>query len=1239
MMRWDFWIDRGGTFTDIIARAPDGKLSARKLLSENPRAYKDAAVQGIREHLGLKAGEAIPAGIIGEVRMGTTVATNALLERKGDPTALVITRGFRDALEIGYQARPKIFAKAIIKPELLYSDVVEIDERVLADGVVEKVLDEAQLRQQLEGLKAKGLKAIAIVFMHAWRYPEHEMRAAEIARNMGFEQVSVSHEVSPLIKLVGRGDTAVVDAYLSPILRRYVEQVAGELDIERTGARLMFMMSSGGLTAADLFQGKDAILSGPAGGVVGMAETGQAAGFPKVIGFDMGGTSTDVAHFDGSYERAFETEVAGVRMRAPMMLIHTVAAGGGSILHFDGQRFRCGPDSAGANPGPKAYRNGGPLAVTDANVMVGKLTPDLFPPIFGPGRNEKLDAESVRAAFAAMATEVGGSKTPEQVADGFITIAVENMANAIKKISVQRGYDVTRYALNCFGGAGGQHACLVADALGMTTILVHPFSGLLSAYGMGLADIRASRQQAVEGAFDATGRAVLIEMGARLGADAAAEVAGQGVQAGDIEVFVRAHIRYAGTDTALEVEAGQLSPSVAFGDTSPVNGGGSGLLDPSPLAGRVVGAADRVWQFVSLADLQSAFQKAHRQRFGFIDETKPLVIEAVSVEAIGGGAKFAEAEHEVLKRPLPAPAKRTRFYSGGAFHDASVYTRDQLFPGAAVAGPALIIEPNQTIVVEAGWRAEVTAKDYLVLARVVPLNRMMAVGTKADPVMLEVFNNLFMSIAEQMGLTLQNTAYSVNIKERLDFSCAVFGADGALCANAPHMPVHLGSMDESVKAIIRQNPIVNPGDVFVLNAPYNGGTHLPDITVCTPVFDKAGEELLFWVASRGHHADVGGVAPGSMSPLATHIEQEGVYIDNLKLVDRGRFLEDDIVRAFTTAKYPVRNLTQNMNDLKAQIASNARGQQELEKMVETFGLDVVKAYMGHVQDNAAEMVRRVLDRLHDCSFTYPMDQGCEIRVTITVDKAARRAKVDFTGTSPQRADNFNAPMPVTRAAVLYVFRLMVDDEIPMNAGCLRPIDIVIPKQSMLSPEYPAAVVAGNVEVSQAVTNCLFGALEAMAASQGTMNNLTFGDDTYQYYETICSGSPAGPGWHGTSGVHVHMTNSRLTDPEILEFRFPVVLEDFHIRRGSGGRGRWNAGDGTKRTIRFRQTMDCAILSAHRKVRPFGMAGGEPGELGRTEVRRLSGVVEELEACDQTVLQAGEAVTVITPTGGGYGKAD
>jgi 5-oxoprolinase (ATP-hydrolysing) len=1240
MTLWQFWIDRGGTFTDVIARDPQGALHARKLLSENPRAYKDAAVQGIREHLGLAVGEPIPAGLVGEVRMGTTVATNALLERKGERTALVTTRGFRDALEIGYQARPNIFAKQIIKPELLYAAVAEVDERVLADGAVEKPLDEAQLKRELAALKTQGFEAIAIVFMHAWRYPAHEKRAAEIARAMGFAQVSVSHEVSPLIKLVGRGDTAVVDAYLSPILRRYVDQVANELDIARTGIRLMFMMSSGGLTAAALFEGKDSILSGPAGGMVGMAETGKASGFDRVIGFDMGGTSTDVAHYAGSYERAFETEVAGVRMRAPMMLIHTVAAGGGSILHFDGQRFRCGPDSAGANPGPKSYRNGGPLAVTDANVMVGKLQPDLFPAIFGPARNELLDAQSVQDAFGELASKVGG-RTPEQVADGFIKIAVENMANAIKKISVQRGYDVTRYALNCFGGAGGQHACLVADALGMSKILIHRFSGLLSAYGMGLADIRATRQKALEATFSEEGRNELGKTGAELGAAASAEVAGQGVAAESIEVFVRAHIRYAGTDTALEVEAGVLPSPLGEGVMQRMTDEGkTQALGNSPHPTDFVGhLLPREKDYThTLTTLRAAFQTAHRQRFGFIDESKPLVIEAVSVEAVGGGIKQEEVEHELHAAPLPPPAKRTRFFTNGSWHDAAVYLRAQLFPGARVTGPALIIEPNQTIVIEDGWSAELNALDALVLSRIVPMARGVAIGTQADPVMLEVFNNLFMSIAEQMGLTLQNTAYSVNIKERLDFSCAVFSAEGELVANAPHMPVHLGSMDESVKAIIRQNPQVNPGDVFVLNAPYNGGTHLPDITVCTPVFDHAGREILFWVASRGHHADVGGIAPGSMSPRATHIEEEGIYIDNLKLVDRGRFLEEDITRAFTTARYPVRNLTQNMNDLKAQIASNARGQQELEKMVAQFGLDVVKAYMRHVQDNAAEMVRRVLDKLHDAHFIYPMDQGCQIEVRITVDKLARRAKVDFTGTSAQQLDNFNAPRPVTRAAVLYVFRVMVDDDIPMNAGCLEPIDIVVPAHSMLSPEYPAAVVAGNVEVSQAVTNCLFGALGAMAASQGSMNNLTFGDNTYQYYETICSGSPAGPGWHGTAGVHVHMTNSRLTDPEILEFRFPVVLEDFHIRRGSGGRGQWNAGDGTQRTIRFRQEMDCAILSAHRKIRPFGMAGGAPGELGLTEVRRLNGTVEVLAASDQTVLKAGEAVTVITPTGGGYGKA-
>ena len=1194
--RWDFWIDRGGTFTDVIGRDPSGKLHARKLLSENPGAYRDAAVQGIRDHLGLKAGEPIPTGTVGEVRMGTTVATNALLERKGDRTLLVTTKGFRDALRIGYQARPDIFAKQIIKPEQLYEDVIEVAERVLADGTVETALEEASLRMALQAQYEAGFRALAIVFMHGYRFTAHEQAAARIAREIGFPQVSVSHEVSPLIKLVGRGDTAVVDAYLSPILGRYVSQVSEELDIARTGARLMFMMSSGGLTAAELFQGKDAILSGPAGGVVGLAETGRSAGFDKVIGFDMGGTSTDVAHFDGEYERAFETEVAGVRMRAPMMLIHTVAAGGGSILHYDGARFRVGPDSAGANPGPAAYRRGGPLAVTDANVMVGKLIPSYFPAIFGPGQDEALDVEIVRNKFAVMAAEVGDGRSAEEVADGFIQIAVANMAEAIKKISVQRGYDITRYALNSFGGAGGQHACLVADALGIKTVLLHPFSGLLSAYGMGLAEIRATRTAALDVSVDAQAQGRIADLAAGLIAEAQAEVAGQGVAEGDIALVTRAHIRYAGTDTAIAVAAGPE------------------------------------------AQMRQAFQSAHKARFGFMDESKGLVVEAVEVEAIGGGAKFQEASAAEPGGEAMV-AQRTRFFSKGDWHDAAVVKRDGLKPGQSVAGPAIIIEPNQTVVVEQGWTAKLTAKDHLVLVRTEALVQQAAIGTKADPVMLEIFNNLFMSIAEQMGVTLQNTAYSVNIKERLDFSCAVFDQTGALVANAPHMPVHLGSMDRSVETVIANNPVIRPGDVYCLNAPYNGGTHLPDITVCTPVFDRQDKEILFWVASRGHHADVGGTAPGSMSPLATRIEEEGVYIDNFKIVDQGRFREEGLVGLLTGAAYPVRNVVQNVNDLKAQIAANEKGVAELRKIIGSFGLDVVQAYMGHVQDNAAESVARLLTKLHDAEFTYPMDQGCAIKVKITIDRERRQATVDFTGTSEQRPDNFNAPAPVTRAAVLYVFRVMVDDAIPMNAGCLRPIRIVVPEGSMLSPRYPAAVVAGNVEVSQAVTNALFGALGAMSASQGTMNNLTFGNDQYQYYETICAGSPAGPGFDGTAGVHVHMTNSRLTDPEILETRFPVVLEDFHIRAGSGGKGRWKGGDGTSRTIRFREPMDCAILASHRKVRPFGAAGGEPGELGRTLVRRLSGAVEELKPSDQTLLEAGEAVTVITPTAGGYGEAE
>ncbi len=997
----------------------------------------------------------------------------------------------------------------------------------------------------------------------------------------------------------------------------------------------MFMMSSGGLTAAHLFQGKDAILSGPAGGVVGAVETAKMAGFDRVIGFDMGGTSTDVSHYAGELERAFETEVAGVRMRAPMMRIHTVAAGGGSILHFEAGRFSVGPDSAGADPGPAAYRRGGPLTVTDANVMVGKLLPEHFPAIFGPRQDQRLDADIIREKFAALATEVG--KMPEAVADGFLAVAVENMANAIKKISVARGYDVTRYALGCFGGAGGQHACAIADRLGMETVHIHPLSGVLSAYGMGLADIRANRSRAVVLPLVAESESELQQTRAALEDDVRAALQEQGLSDSDVTLSARVHVRYDGTDMALPVPLG------------------------------------------TSAAMRAKFEAEHRARFGFIYEEKPLVAEAVEVEGEGGGADIAEPDSELTEADA-TPAKTTQFFSEGAWHQAGVHPRDTLRPGHRIAGPALVMEPHQTIVVEPGWAAEVTAKNHIVLSRAVPREIAHAVGTDADPVMLEVFNNLFMSIAEQMGVTLQNTAYSVNIKERLDFSCALFDATGALVANAPHMPVHLGSMDRSVDIVRRLNPDIAPGDVYALNAPYNGGTHLPDITVVTPVFaetpspplrgrdgeggrneaaalhpsplpdppPQGGREILFWVASRGHHADVGGTAPGSMTPRATVVDEEGVLIDNFKLVDRGRFRERELHALLTNHPYPCRNPAQNIADLKAQIAANEKGVAEIRKMVAQFGLDVVQAYMRHVRDNAAESVRRVIENLKDSEFEYPTDQGSVIKVRITVDKKNRSAKVDFTGTSEAKANNFNAPAPVTRAAVLYSFRVMVEGNIPMNAGCLEPIEIVIPQGSMLAPQYPRAVVAGNVETSQHVTNALFGALGALSSAQGSMNNLTFGNDRYQYYETICSGSPAGvmnsgEGFDGTDGVHTHMTNSRLTDPEVLEMRFPVFLEDFHIRRGvdgssSGGRGRWSAGSGTVRTLRFLERMDCAILSSHRKVRPHGLYGGAPGELGATFVRRNDGRLEELQGADQTALEAGEAVIVKTPTGGGYGGA-
>ncbi|HEY8276615.1 MAG TPA: hydantoinase B/oxoprolinase family protein [Methyloceanibacter sp.] len=1186
---WQFCIDRGGTFTDIVARAPDGQLFTHKLLSENRAAYQDAVLAGIADVLGVPRGRPLPVALIASVKMGTTVATNALLERKGDPVLLLVSQGFRDALEIGYQARPKIFVRRIEKPSMLYARVAEVPERVRAGGTIETPLDLEAARAALKAGRADGITSVAIVFMHSYAYPAHEQQVARLARDFGFTQISASHEVSPLVKFVGRGDTTVVDAYLSPLLRRYVDRITAAL----FRVPLLFMQSSGGLTSAHLFKGKDAILSGPAGGVVGAVETARIAGFNRIIGFDMGGTSTDVCHFDGIYERNFDNVVAGVRVRAPMMAVNTVAAGGGSILHYDGTRFRVGPDSAGAQPGPLSYRNGGPLTVTDANVMTGKLISEYFPHIFGPSQDEPLDADAVRKAFKSLARKLGDGGRAEEIADGCIRIAVENMANAIKSISVERGYDVTDYVLNAFGGAGGQHACLVADALGMTRVLIHPLSGVLSAYGMGLAAISATRTQAVLATLSDEGIEVAAKIRAPLEAGVKHELMRQGVESDGIRIVAKAHLRYTDTDSSL----------------------------PIPLA--------------SLRGMQALFEIAHQQRFGFVSPEKDIEIEAIEVEASGGGEVPEEGDAPSLISCAPSPHATTDVFTSGTWHEAPVYLRGELQSGHRIEGPALIIEAHQTVVVEPEWRAEISAKQHLLLTRH-EKRKDAKVGKGADPVMLEIFNNLFVAVAEQMGYALQNTARSVNIKERLDFSCAIFDQKGRLIANAPHIPVHLGSMDRSVETILREVESLKPGDIYMLNAPYNGGTHLPDITVVTPVFGENSPDLLFFVAARGHHSDIGGIAPGSMSPRAKSIEQEGVYIDPFKLVKKGRFREDAVRALLTEAPYPARNPEQNIADLKAQVAANEKGVIELRRMVARYGLGTVRAYMGHVQDNAAAAVQRVIARLKNSRFEVETDQGSKIAVAIKVDKKKKTAIVDFTGTSAMQSDNFNAPEPIARACVLYVFRTLVDEDIPLNAGCLRHIKIVIPKGSMLKPKFPAAVAAGNVETSQTIVNCLYGALGVLGSAQGTMNNLTFGDERTQYYETIASGAPAGPGFDGVAVVQTHMTNSRLTDPEVLELRYPVLLERFEIRRGSGGKGKWHAGDGALRAIRFLERMDCAILSGFRRLRPFGAKGGEPGEAGENWVRR-NGRLEQLKGCDQTVLEAGEAIIIKTPTGGGFGK--
>ena len=1203
--RWQFWIDRGGTFTDIVARRPDGSLVAHKLLSENPEQYRDAAVAGIRQLLELPQGALITPEQVESVRMGTTVATNALLERKGEPLVLVTTRGFRDALRIAYQNRPRLFDRRIVLPEMLYQQVIEAQERVGANGAVLQPLDAEALRRDLQDAFDAGLRAAAIVFMHGWRETAHEHAAARIAREVGFTQVSTSHQTSPLMKFVSRGDTTVVDAYLSPILRRYVDQVAAEMP----GVKLLFMQSSGGLTEAHAFHGKDAILSGPAGGIVGMARTAEQAGHAKVIGFDMGGTSTDVSHYAGEFERVFDTQVAGVRVRAPMLHIHTVAAGGSSVLHFDGARLRVGPDSAGANPGPASYRRGGPLTITDANVMLGRIRPEHFPSVFGPQGDASLDADVVRKRFtelaARIARDTGQPQTPEDVAEGYLAIAVQAMAGAIKRISLARGYDVAPYILQCFGGAGAQHACSVADALGMERVFIHRYAGVLSAYGMGLAEQTAIQQRSVEAPLHDDLLPHLHDLREALATQAKQELQAQGVDAGSIRLRVSVLLRYAGSDSALPVA----------------------LAD--------------------VAAMRAEFERIYLQRYAHHMPERGLVVEALSVEAAGGGAPLQnEAQQTEVAGAMP-PHALLPVFIGGRWQEAVVVLRADGLPGQHVDGPALLADTHTTLLVEPGWRARINAAGHVELQRQAAQARARDDDTAVNPVRLELFNNQFMHIAEQMGVQLQNTAVSVNIKERLDFSCALFDAQGQLIANAPHVPVHLGSMGESIQTVIRENrATMRPSDVFMLNDPYHGGTHLPDVTVVTPVFDAAGREVLFFVGSRGHHADIGGITPGSMPPFSRSILEEGVVIDNFKLVDAGRLREAEVLELLSGGRWPARNPQQNLADLKAQIAANQTGAHELRKLVADYGLNVVRAYMQHVQDNAEAAVRRVIGALHDGAFSLELDSGARISVSIRVNRERREAEIDFAGTSPQQPDNFNAPKAVTVAAVLYVFRCLVDDDIPLNAGCLKPLHLIVPEGSMLAPRPPAAVVAGNVEVSMCVTNALFGALGVQAASQCTMNNFTFGNAQHQYYETIAGGSGAGGvfdaqgqqtgGFDGATVVQNHMTNSRLTDPEVLEWRYPVRLESFSIRAGSGGAGRWRGGDGGVRRIRFLEPMTAGILSNGRRVPAFGMAGGAPGAVGVNQIERADGRIESLPACASAEMQPGDVFVIQTPGGGGYG---
>ncbi|MGH6612727.1 hydantoinase B/oxoprolinase family protein [Sphingomonas sp.] len=1197
MNGWQFWIDRGGTFTDVVARAPDGTLSTAKLLSENPERYPDAAIAGIRSILGIAPHEPLPADRIEAVKMGTTVATNALLERKGARTLLIVDRGFADLLMIGNQARPRLFDLAIHLPEPLYDGVVEVGGRIDAEGRTIVPLDDDATLAMLADRHAEGFDAVAIALVHAWAYPATEQRIAALAHEAGFAQVSASHAVSPLTGLVARGRTTVVDAYLSPVLRHYVDRVADALG----PTPLHFMQSNGGLAAARQFQGKDAILSGPAGGVVAAARTAEAAGFPQVIGFDMGGTSTDVTLYAGTFERVFDAEIAGVEMRVPMMAIETVAAGGGSILRFDGSRYRAGPDSAGANPGPACYRRGGPLTVTDANLMVGKIQAGHFPAIFGPGGDQPLDHAVVTDRFTALAEEIaeatGKTQDARAVAEGFLTVAVANMAAAIKRVALERGADVTGFALQCFGGAGGQQACRVAETLGMRTVLIHPLGGVLSAYGMGLADRTAIRQQSVERLLVAAIVGHLEELATSLGNAAAGELGAAESGEGEVVRTTAVHLRYAGTNMAL---------AVALADE---------------------------------AAMHEEFERAHRTRYGFISPGRAITVESLVVEAVRPGPAISLPALAPRDGALPPPIDIVSLWTGGAEHAAPVHDRAVLRPGDRIDGPALIREAIATTMVEPGWRLDIGAQGELLLTHVAATPRAAHDPAVADPIQLELFHTQFMGIAERMGVVLRNTSSSVNMKERLDFSCALFDAQGRLIANAPHVPVHLGAMGESVRTVLTSRAAtLRPGDAVALNNPFNGGTHLPDVTVISPVFDEHGETIRFFVANRGHHADIGGLTPGSTPPDSRTLEEEGVVIDDFLLVQGGDLQEEAFLALLQDARFPARSPETNLADIKAQLAANETGITELSALIAARGWPMVEAYMGHIMAHAEESIRRVITRLSDGVFDYPMDDGTPLRVAVTIDHAARSAVIDFAGTGPASAGNFNAPPAVTTAAVLYAFRCLVGEELPLNEGCLAPLTIRLPQDSFLSPPPGSAVVAGNTEVSQAVCNTLFGALGAASASQGTMNNFLFGNARHQYYETICGGAGAGPGFAGASAVHTHMTNTRITDPEILEMRYPVRLDRFAIRRGSGGAGNYPGGDGAERAVTALEPLTATIVASRRTVAPFGLAGGSAGAMGQQYVDRADGRREPLEGRDQVELQPGDCFVILTPGGGGFGVA-